>query len=171
MKKIIAICASPRKKNTYYMLKTILDSSKKEYEIVFLKNLKINPCSACENCHKKPYKCSTKDRMPELCDKLEKADIVILGSPTYFDNVSGMMKNFIDRCLPFYFSRKLEGKKTVVASVGSEDAESISQCVNAMQRFCKHMGLDVVSSVYATKSNPKSKEKELLKIGKFISSL
>ena len=153
------------------MLNTILKSSGKEHEIIFLKDQKFNSCIACKHCHKRPYECCFNDEMKKVHIKLEKTKVIILGSPTYFDNVSGYMKNFIDRCLPFYFSRKLEGKKAVIVSVGSEGSKSISHSVNAMQRFCKRIGLDVISSIYATKSNPKSKKKALIRIGKLISAL
>ena len=47
---IIAISGSPRDKNTAYMLKTILDATKQEYEFIALKDKDIKPCNACGGC-------------------------------------------------------------------------------------------------------------------------
>jgi len=35
--------------------------------------------------------------MQALCDKLLKTDVIVLGNSTYFDNITALMKIFIDR--------------------------------------------------------------------------
>src|SRR5690554_4458706 len=44
-------------------------------------------------------------------EKLFDSDIIILGSPTYFGNVSGAMKAFMDGFHPYWQSEKFYGKK------------------------------------------------------------
>ena len=101
---IIGISGSPRDKNTNYMLRTVLNATGRDYELITLKNRDIKPCNVCGGCYKS-HQCVVKDGMQEIYDKLLKADIIVLGSPTYFDNVSALMKAFIDRCLPLYLSK------------------------------------------------------------------
>ena len=49
--------------------------------------------------------------MDEICEKMIKADIIIVGSPVYYCNVSGLLKNFIDRCTCLTHPKlKLKGK-------------------------------------------------------------
>lgn len=189
--KVIGISGSPRDKNTNYMLRIVLDATGQDYELIALKDKDIKPCNACGGCYKS-YKCIVKDDMQELYDKLSKADTIVLGSPTYFANVSGLMKNFIDRCLPLYLSEKLRGKKVALVTVGNfkkgevkyldgfdvekamEDpverrklGKTIRRCVNIMKVFCSdHMKMKIVGSVITINSDPKSKKNELIRLGK-----
>jgi len=184
--KILAISGSPRKKNTYNMIKTVLGSAKGEREIISLNERNISSCNDCRNCHG-AGKCILSDDMSKLCVKLENADIIVLGSPAYFDNVSGMMKTFMDRCLPFYFSRKLEGKKAILLTSGNfedqletdkngkckwhkEEKESVGRCLKSMESFCRILGIVVVGKAYALHDNWKMKQKELAGLGRKISS-
>jgi len=180
--KILGISGSPRKKNTYYMLKTVLEAAGCEYEIILLKNKNILSCKDCRNCHK-THKCATQDVMQEIHKKLLDADCIVFGSPTYFHNVSGLMKNFMDRCLPFYFSRKLERKKTALLTVGNfedelefdkngkckwhkEETSSVKKCLKSMEYFCEVLGLEVIGEVYALHDDWKGEERKLTELGK-----
>ncbi len=182
--RILAISGSPRKKNIYNMIKTVLETAGGFYEMEVLKEKNIMPCNDCRSCHN-VHKCILRDDMAEIYDKLKKADIIVLGSPTYFHNVSGPMKNFMDRCLPFYFSRKLEGKKAILLASGNfedqleldkdgkckwhkEEQESVKRCLKSMEYFCEILGIKIVGSVYALHDDWKGKEKELTRIGKKI---
>jgi multimeric flavodoxin WrbA/putative sterol carrier protein len=72
-----------------------------EVEYIKLKDMKINPCSGCYQCWTQtPGECIYKDDMSELREKNREADLVIYSSPLYIFNVTGIMKNFLDRLLP-----------------------------------------------------------------------
>ena len=47
--------------------------------------------------------CIINDDMNPLCDKLMKADALIIGSPTYYMDISGAIKCFIDRSMPIFY--------------------------------------------------------------------
>jgi len=183
--KILAVSGSSTGQKTDHMLRKVLESISDEHqkELVVLKDIDINSCQNCKGCHKN-HLCVIDDDMREISRKLEEADAIILGSPTYFDNVSGGMKNFFDRCLPFYFSRKLEGKKVGLVSVAGfeeyieydkggncewckkdECADSVEHCLQAMEYFCKHVGMDVVGQVAAIHGNPEAQDNALVRLG------
>ncbi len=98
--KVLGIIGSPRKNgNTDIVLSTVLENVKDtdiEIEKIYLSDYKINECIACEMCNE-TCKCVIKDDMQEIYKKLEEADALVLGSPTYYYNVSGITKMFIDR--------------------------------------------------------------------------
>jgi putative NADPH-quinone reductase/putative sterol carrier protein len=72
-----------------------------DIEYVKLKDMKINPCTGCYTCWTKtPGACIFQDDMTDLRLKFRKADLVIFASPLYIFNVTGIMKNFLDRLLP-----------------------------------------------------------------------
>jgi multimeric flavodoxin WrbA len=121
--KIIAICGSPRKGNTEFILKRILTKAEElgaRTELILLREKRIEFCNGCLSCDS-TGECNIRDDMQIIYPKLEEADLIIFGSPNYFNNMSGMMKNFIDRLLPFYYEDKLKDKKIVAVVVGASD--------------------------------------------------
>lgn len=101
--KILAIIGSPRKQgNTYKVTKLVEERMQAtggvEFEYVFLKDLDLGMCRGCRLCMDKGEEfCPMKDDRAMLEQKMQSADGVIFASPTYVGNVSGLMKNFIDR--------------------------------------------------------------------------
>jgi len=107
IKKIVVFDGGPR--NTKYSKTTFMvnhfcrgaKSANAEIEYVKLKDMQINPCTGCYTCWTKtPGECIFQDDMTDLRLKFRKADLVVLASPLYIFNVTGIMKNFLDRILP-----------------------------------------------------------------------
>ena len=101
--KAVAINGSPRKGgNTQILLKKVLAplaAAGWETEFVQLGGAPIRGCQACYQCFKKKNsRCSQKDDFFNPCfEKMAAADAIILGSPTYFTDVSADMKALLDR--------------------------------------------------------------------------
>ncbi len=107
IKKVVVFDGGPRSEKlskTTFMVNNFckgLHDAGAEVEYIKLKNKKINPCSGCYQCWTQtPGECIYKDDMTELRIKLREADLVIYSSPLYIFNVTGIMKNFLDRLLP-----------------------------------------------------------------------
>jgi len=100
--KVIAINGSPRREgNTAALLVEVLeelDDQGIETELVQLKG-PLSGCIACGKCfEKKDGRCALDKDMVNLCiEKMAKADGIILGSPTYFADLTSEMKALIDR--------------------------------------------------------------------------
>lgn len=113
--KILAINGSHRKgKNTAAMLSTVLaeaEAAGAKTELVELMDYTILECVSCNKCFFKP-ECSIKDDdMAMLLDKMVEADGIVFGSPVYFSNVTGRLKDFIDRSRPLHLVKNaLDGK-------------------------------------------------------------
>ena len=101
--KVIAFNGSPRKDgNTSILINLVLEELKKEgieTEVVNLTGQRVRGCTACYGCfNKKDKRCAVKDDIVNECiEKMIEADGIILGSPTYFANVTAEMKALIDR--------------------------------------------------------------------------
>lgn len=99
----LAINGSPRKQgNTEFLLNTVigeLSASGWNTEYFQIGGESIRGCMACGSCMKnKDRQCITKDDVfNELMAKMLHADAIILGSPTYFTDVTTEMKALIDR--------------------------------------------------------------------------
>jgi len=102
--KVIAFNGSARKDgNTSILLNLVLDELKAEgieTEIYSLAGKPIQGCIACFKCfEKKNRRCNVeKDIINECIQKMDEADGILLGSPTYFADVSASMKALIERC-------------------------------------------------------------------------
>jgi multimeric flavodoxin WrbA len=72
-------------------------SSPAEVEFVRLNDYQFVPCQACGKSPEPDY-CFFHDAIYPFYDKLINCEIVLFGSPVYFDSVSAQSKAFIDRC-------------------------------------------------------------------------
>lgn len=102
--KVIAINGSPRKKgNTYSSLNKVIDELKSEgieTELLQLGGRNVRGCIACyKRMEKRDRQChGAKDEMNEFISKIDQADGILIGSPTYFGSVTAEVKALIDRC-------------------------------------------------------------------------
>jgi len=131
--KIVYISGSPRENsNTDYLLDIL--KSQIGGNIIKLSDYHIESCRACMDCRGKG-ECVTKDDMQKMIPELLENDVVVLGSPVYFNNVSSQMKAFMDRthCLIGLLNNKIGGSIVVGRKYG---AESAITAINAF--FLKH---------------------------------
>ena len=138
MTKVLGIVGSPRKNgNTDILVNRILDGAKgagADIERVFLADLEVAPCDACNGCLPgKP--CKIDDDMNELYGKVLEADTIVYGTPVYWYGPSAQIKAFIDRFQYFFISeqyKELEGKKAVVATVYEESGPDVADAIILM---------------------------------------
>ncbi|HOV72402.1 MAG TPA: flavodoxin family protein [Candidatus Hydrogenedentes bacterium] len=106
MMKIIAFNGSPRgpRSNTHAIVAPFLEGAQAagaETENVFLVDHDIRHCRGCYVCWiKTPGRCIIEDDMAGLLGKMAAADVIVFATPLYVDNVSGIMKQFLDRLIP-----------------------------------------------------------------------
>jgi multimeric flavodoxin WrbA len=121
--KVAAFNGSPRKNgNTAQLLKTVLKELEREgidAELVQVGGRPIHGCRACYKCQKvQNRRCAHDDDIANACiEKMIKADGILLGSPTYFADLTPEMKALIDRA---GFVAKMNGdlfKRKVGAAV------------------------------------------------------
>ena len=129
--KVIAFNGSAREEgNTSILINYVLNELQKEgieTEVFNLRGKKIRGCMACYKCFEnKDRRCSVKnDILNECIEKMLQADGIILGSPTYFTDVSTEIKALIDRsglvaiANDDMFKRKLGAAVVAVRRAGS----------------------------------------------------
>jgi multimeric flavodoxin WrbA len=128
-----------------------------------LNERQIMPCQACGRSPEPDY-CFFHDGMYELFGVMEKSEMIVLGSPIYFDSVSAQTKLFIDRtnCLrPADFSDKsvqkfkeprFTGKKGGIVLVAG-DYGKFESALRVMRAFFIWAGIEIVFELqYKTKS-------------------
>jgi multimeric flavodoxin WrbA len=149
--KIIAICGSPRRGNTEFVLKRILTKAGglgAKTELVLLREKRIEFCNGCLSCDK-TGECEIRDDMQLIYPELESADLIILGSPNYFSNVSGTMKVFIDRLKPFCANKKLKDKKLITVIVGALNTSStIEKSIRSIKSVANDVEVPLAGELY-----------------------
>ena len=120
--KVIAVNGSPRKNwNTHILLEKSLDGAKEagaETELINLYDINYKGCSSCFLCKLKGValaKCAIKDDLEPILQRISECDALILGSPIYFNSLTGEMISFLERLYFPYSSYELKpstfGKK------------------------------------------------------------
>lgn len=177
--KILIIHGSPRRGNTWDVLNIVKEKINKlidvEYEIIELTKYKFKPCTGCFNCILKG-----EDRCPHYSDinyitkKIDESDAIIITSPVYSLQVSGILKNFIDHMSynfhrPRYFNKKALIITTTAGVNEKEIANYIGQVLsfwginsiykipikyrnNYLQKYEKHINKEIINFIEDLKS-------------------
>jgi multimeric flavodoxin WrbA len=101
--KVIAFNGSPRHDgNTARLIRYVLDELEQEgieTEVIQLGGKRIQGCKACFRCHQnKDRRCAVSDDILNDClEAMIAADGILLGSPTYFADLTAEVKALIDR--------------------------------------------------------------------------
>jgi len=138
MFKILLICGSPRKGNTEYILSEVHKYLKKaglKSELILLRKKKIRECTGRSKCQANGICEIQNDEVKEINQKFMEADYVVIGSPTYFNMISGLLKRWIDRTNPLYFKNSLSGKLGAIVAVGGAGRQSIGKAGENIKNF------------------------------------
>jgi multimeric flavodoxin WrbA len=152
--KVIALNGSARKDgNTAILINLVFDELKKENietELIQFAGKTINGCRACYQCFKnKDRRCAVKkDMLNDLLEKMETADGILLGSPTYFSDVSSGMRAFIERCGFVARANDYMLKRKVGASVVAVRRAGAIPAFNSMNLFLHYMQMVMPGSSY-----------------------
>ncbi len=98
---VVGISGGKHGGNTDTLVRIALQECKNsglETRFVNLSSKKILPCTQCGECKKRA--CPIPDDAGEVLRLLEEADGIIVGSPTYFANVSSHISLLMERSLP-----------------------------------------------------------------------
>ena len=159
--KIIAINGSPHGHwgSCSYLIKNMFDECEKlgaQTEMIRLIKHKINFCLGCGQCMSDGV-CPQKDDVKMIQDKMREADGIVFASPVYVLHVTGLLKNFIDRCLPMGHRPSLHGKyaAAVSAYAGIGDIDLVA---DYMLNFLSGQGAYPVGKVCAYTLNIKVSE-------------
>ena len=107
MKVLVISGAANKNRNTMTMLKSALDGALSiegsTGEIVNLFDLDFKGCMGCHSCklldEDKFGRCAIKDDLTPILEKAIAADVILIGSPIYFGDVTGATRSFLERYL------------------------------------------------------------------------
>ena len=149
--KIISICGSNRKKGNTAEILQALETGLKDADIpemkvkkISLSDLHLEPCRACLKCKKKGS-CVISDDFGKIITQILHADLIILGSPVYFSDVSSQVKVLIDRTISLWHTKQLKGKKLVLVAACAESGTEYT--IETMKHWAKAHEMDLISTI------------------------
>lgn len=135
-----------------------------KFQNFFLIGRKIQPCIECGTCFfETPGKCKLKDDMSELISSFLDSDIVVFATPVFIDNVTALMKTFIDRLMPVlepYYEKDSNGeyrrrgrykkypKFAVISSCAMPEQSNFDVLRLFFRRMARTMHTEVVGEIY-----------------------
>lgn len=135
-----------------------------EVQQVLLAKKTIRPCLGCFGCWtKRPGECMQQDDMRELLPLVAASDLVIFATPLYVDNVTGIMKVFMDRLIPLvspYFEQDPEGEYRhqrrlekiprlgVIANCGLPEQSQFQVLRLLLPRVARNLQSELVVEIY-----------------------
>ena len=138
------------------MLRKLLEAAAgngAEVEMLLLRKMDIRTCHGCLTCEKGGRErkgiCKIKDDMTDVYPKLLAADAIVLATPGYFEMLSGLLKNFLDRTCPVW--PRLEGKKIAGLAVAEE---STGQAIRNFKTYASLLKMQWAGSVTALAKTP-----------------
>jgi multimeric flavodoxin WrbA len=152
--KVLGINGSPRKGgNTDAILKMAfepLEEAGIETEIIRIGGARIRGCTACMACFRnRNGRCVIEDDMlNEVVAKFGSIDGIVLGSPTYYADVTSDMKAFIDRAGFVANANGAPLKYKAAASVTAVRRGGAIHCLDTMNHWLHYMQTYLVGSTY-----------------------
>lgn len=169
LKKIVAYVGSRQESSRIVRYtKEIIENVKSDYEsslsidFVTPNEFEVLPATGCKTCFLKG-KCPTEnilgDQAAIVKNKILESDLFIIASPVYSHNVSGDMKNLIDRISYWDHIFALAAKPVVILSTA--DSNGANYVIDYLQKVMIVMGASVVTSEYFLNTEPETVEKKI----------
>ena len=172
MKALVINCSPVRNGATAEIARLVCENISDRFEVrsICIDDYSFSFCRGCRSCHE-TARCIMNDDIPKIIEEFENADVIICVSPSYWADVPGQFKAFIDRCTPWCnthepHARLSAGKKgyALVLRTGPNYRE-LEKLIGTIEHFYGHMeieccgALGLVSVEY--KKDVKSREEEI----------
>lgn len=171
MKALVMNCSPVRNGATAEIVDIVSACLKKRYEvrIICIDDYDIGFCKGCRTCHN-TAKCVQHDDVDMVMEQYEWADIIVSVSPSYWADIPGQFKAFIDRCTPWCNTHEPHatisgGKKgyTIALRTGPSMGEC-ERIIGSIEHFYGHLeieccgGLGLCSVEYKEDVEPRKDE-------------
>lgn len=145
--KVTAIIGSCQKNSTYRAVRALEEELRAlgdvEFEMVFLKDYRLELCKGCKRCFEKGEACCPlQDDRDALFHTLEQSDGIIIAAPVYAFQLPAAVKNMYDRLAYFLHRPHFFGKIMMpVVTQGFIGGNAVRRYLKTVNR---NMGFDPV---------------------------
>lgn len=164
--KVIAFNGSPRENwNTHTLLKKVLEGAADngaETQIVHLHKIKFTGCKSCFACSgPTPIctgKCVLKDDLRPILHSINDETAIVIGSPIYFNDVTGVTRSMMERLMfqyhsidykiSYFFKKKVQ--TGMIYTMGATEEESKERGYDnlfALNKHCLEMVFGIMEQI------------------------
>jgi multimeric flavodoxin WrbA len=154
MKALIINCSPVRNGATAEIVSIICSelSSKYDTKSICIDDYNFEFCKGCRTCHK-TARCVMNDDITKIISEFDNSDIIASVAPSYWADIPGQYKAFIDRCTPWCDTHEphasiREGKKGYAVALrtgpGMHECERIIQSI---EHFYGHLEIQCCGSL------------------------
>ena len=179
MNALVINCSPVRTGATAEIVNIVSETLSHKYHTksVCIDDYKFNFCTGCRNCHT-TAKCFQNDDVGLLMNEFEWADIIVSVSPSYWADIPGQFKAFVDRCTPWCNTHEPHaavsaGKKGY--AIALRTGPSMRECdkiIGSIEHFYGHLEIECCGSIglcsVEYKEDVKPREDEILALCKQI---
>jgi len=149
MNALVINCSPVRTGATAEIVHIVSECLKNKFDLksICIDDFTIGLCRGCRSCHS-TAKCVQHDDVDSIMEYYEWADVIVSVSPSYWADIPGQFKVFIDRCTPWCNTHephaKLSGGKkgyTVALRTGPSMPEC-ERIIGSMEHFYGHLEIE-----------------------------
>ena len=139
MAKILILNGSPRKNGkTASLVKAFVEGAESignEVKELYLQEMNIGGCLACEGCQRNGGICVQKDDMQIVSEAFLWADVIVFASPQYWGTITGQLKIVIDRLYAVLFGSPKVKQFVVIMTARGDMYEMTEEFFSIFTRF------------------------------------
>lgn len=149
MNALVINCSPVQTGATAEIVTVVSDCLKQKYNVrsICIDDFHVGLCRGCRTCHKTAV-CIQHDDVDTIMSYYEWADVVVSVSPSYWADVPGQFKVFIDRCTPWCNTHEPHaalsaGKKGY--SIALRTGPSMRECeriLETLEHFYGHLEIE-----------------------------
>ncbi|MCM1495854.1 MAG: flavodoxin family protein [Bacteroides sp.] len=149
MNALVINCSPVRTGATAEIVSIVSKKISHKYDVksVCIDDYNFKFCKGCRSCHT-TAKCIQNDDVNLLMNEFEWADIIVSVSPSYWADIPGQFKAFIDRCTPWCNTHEPHaaisiGKKgyTIALRTGP-DMRECDKIISSIEHFYGHLAIE-----------------------------
>ena len=180
MNALVINCSPVKNGATALIVSTISDKISERFQTksICIGDFDFGFCKGCRTCHN-TARCIQHDDVSEIMKLFEWADIIVSVSPSYWADVPGQFKAFIDRCTPWCNTHvphaSLSSRKRGY-SVALRTGPNMKECeriIGTIEHFYVHLEIECCGSLglcsIEYKDNVQSRMNEILEFCNRIS--
>ena len=149
MNALVINCSPVRNGATAEIVHIVLENLKNRFVIksICIDDFNIGLCKGCRSCHS-TAKCFQNDDVNTVMEFYEWADVIVSVAPSYWADIPGQFKVFIDRCTPWCnthepHTKLSDGKKgyTIALRTGPGMPEC-ERVISSIEHFHGHLEIE-----------------------------
>ncbi len=154
MKALVINCSPVRNGATAEIVDIVSQELSKKYDVksICIDDYTFSFCKGCRSCHA-TAKCVIEDDIPVIINEFDAVDVIVSVSPSYWADIPGQYKAFIDRCTPWCNTHEPHasikpGKRGY--TIALRTGPSMSECeriIHSIEHFYGHLEIQTVKSL------------------------